>query len=489
MSKFEEVAEISKRRGFFWPSFQIYGGSSGLYDYGPLGTILKENVYSIWAEEYLKIGAIMFDSPSVTPEPVFKASGHIQRFADIATMCEQCKSSYKVESLLSEKGINHVPDSEEDASRILVENKIRCKKCGSLLSRGYRFNLMFQVSGNQNENLYLRPETAQGIFVNFKLLLTYNRGKLPMIVIQRGKGFRNEISPRQAIIRQREFNMAEVEVFLDPNEKSDFVVDTPQEITLMKADGSIIKETLPMAHKNDIIHTPEHAYFMGVTLKIALRLGINIENLRFRQHRKDELAHYSSDCWDLEFLMDDDWIEIVGVSDRGQFDVTNHQSLSGQNLSFGEGEMKITRVLEPAYGIDRVIMSLLVSSYNKRESGYKVLSFPPEVAPYSVAVLPLQKKDGLAEKALDLFNKLRIHEPFALFDDSGSIGRRYSRQDEIGTPYCITVDYDTMTDNVVTIRDRDSQKQISKIPIDTLTAPGRFIRNPILKRFEEINSS
>ncbi|MHB8361936.1 MAG: His/Gly/Thr/Pro-type tRNA ligase C-terminal domain-containing protein, partial [Thermoplasmataceae archaeon] len=181
--------------------------------------------------------------------------------------------------------------------------------------------------------------------------------------------------------------------------------------------------------------------------------------------------------------------EIVGVSDRGQFDVTNHQSLSGQNLSFGEGEMKITRVLEPAYGIDRVIMSLLVSSYNKRESGYKVLSFPPEVAPYSVAVLPLQKKDGLAEKALDLFNKLRIHEPFALFDDSGSIGRRYSRQDEIGTPYCITVDYDTMTDNVVTIRDRDSQKQISKIPIDTLTAPGRFIRNPILKRFEEINSS
>ncbi len=481
MSNFDEVVEICKRRGFFWPSFQIYGGSAGLYDYAPLGSILKENVYRIWMEEYMKIGAIAFDSPVITPEPVFKASGHIQRFADLATVCDQCKSSYKTESLLADKGVNIVPENEKEAVEILVKNKVRCPKCGNLLNNASKFNLMFQVSSNGIEKLYLRPETAQGIFTNFKLLLTYNRGKLPMIVIQRGKGFRNEISPRQAIIRQREFNMAEVEVFIDPLENPGFMPDAGEEIPLLRNNQEEYSGNLLNAYKTGVVGTSEHAYFMEITLKIALRLGIDKKKMRFRQHRKDELAHYSSDCWDLEFLLDSDWIEMVGISDRGQFDVKNHQELSGQNLNYGENEPRIPRVLEPAYGIDRMIMAILTSTYMKRESGYKVLSMPPEVSPYILAILPLQKKDGLSEKAQELFTAMRALEPRTLFDDSGSIGRRYSRQDEIGTPYCITVDYDTLSKDIVTIRERDSQKQIKDIPIKSLLVSGHFMENPILK--------
>ncbi len=485
MSNFDEIIEICKRRGFFWPSFQIYGGSAGLYDYAPLGTILKENVYKIWMEEYLKIGAIPYDSPSITPEAVFRASGHLQRFADLATTCEQCNSSYKVESLLSSQGINIVPINEEQAVSLLTDNRIRCPKCGTFLKKAYNFNLMFQISSNSGEKLYLRPETAQGIFVNFKLLVTYNRGKLPMIVIQRGKGFRNEISPRQAIIRQREFNMAEVEVFMDPADKTSFYPYKGEEIVLLSNDGRENKVDIEKAFSDGIIGTPEHAYFMEITLRIALKLGIERNRLRFRQHRKDELSHYSSDCWDLEFKLDGDWVEIVGISDRGQFDVKNHQNSSGQNMSTGEQGDIIPKVLEPAYGIDRMIMAILSSSYNKRDSGYKVLSLKEEISPYVLAILPLQKKDGLTEKAQELFNTMRQFEPRILFDDSGSIGRRYSRQDEIGTPYCITVDYDTLSRSVVTIRERDSQKQIKEVPISSLTDGSAFLNNDILGRFKQ----
>jgi glycyl-tRNA synthetase len=224
---------------------------------------------------------------------------------------------------------------------------------------------------------------------------------------------------------------------------------------------------------------------MEITLRIALKLGIERNRLRFRQHRKDELAHYSSDCWDLEFKLDGDWVEIVGISDRGQFDVKNHQNSSGQNMSTGEQGDIIPKVLEPAYGIDRMIMAILSSSYNKRDSGYKVLSLKEEISPYVLAILPLQKKDGLTEKAQELFNTMRQFEPRILFDDSGSIGRRYSRQDEIGTPYCITVDYDTLSRSVVTIRERDSQKQIKEVPISSLTDGSAFLNNDILGRFKQ----
>ena len=274
-------------------------------------------------------------------------------------------------------------------------------------------------------------------------------------------------------------------MFLDPADKSSFYPYKGEAIILLSNDGKENNIDIEKAFSDGIIGTPEHAYFMEITLRIALRLGIDRSRLRFRQHRKDELAHYSSDCWDLEFKLDGDWVEIVGISDRGQFDVKNHQNSSGQNMSTGEQGDIIPKVLEPAYGIDRMIMAILSSSYNKRDSGYKVLSLKEEISPYVLAILPLQKKDGLTEKAQELFNTMRQFEPRILFDDSGSIGRRYSRQDEIGTPYCITVDYDTLSRSVVTIRERDSQKQIKEVPISSLTDGSAFLNNDILGRFKQ----
>ncbi|MGP6207071.1 glycine--tRNA ligase [Cuniculiplasma sp. SKW3] len=482
MGELDEIIEISKRRGFFWPSFSIYGGVAGLNDYGPLGSILKDRIYREWKSVYAGIGGIEIDTPSVTPENVLKASGHVDRFLDLAVGCKNCKTKFKVESLLSDKGVENVPESVESAREMIEKIKIRCPRCGGDLGEPFEFHLMFPIDSN-GERYYLRPETAQGIFVNFKLLLNYNRGKLPMIVYQQGKGYRNEISPRQGLIRQKEFNMAEVEVFLDPEVSGAFTPDSQEKLTLLDRDGKTHVKSLVEAVKDGTIMSEDHAYFLQKTFEFALRIGIDRDRLRFRQHRKDELAHYSKDCWDLEFRIDNSWVEITGISDRGTFDLGNHQKSSGENLSF-EGE-KLARVIEPASGIDRMFMAVLISSMKKRENGYNDLSMPDYMAPYPVAVLPLQKKDGLPEKAREFFSMLKSIEPYAYYDESGAIGRRYARQDEIGTPYCITIDYDTLEKGVVTIRERDSTEQITGVPYKDLLTHSPFLANPILKKVKK----
>ncbi len=478
MGELENIMELSKRRGFFWPSFSIYGGVAGLNDYGPLGSVLKDKVYGEWKNLYASIGGIEIDTPSVTPESVLKASGHVDRFIDLATACKACKNKFKVESLLSDKGVDMVPSGVEDAWKIMKELSVKCPRCGGELGEPFEFHLMFPIDSN-GERFYLRPETAQGIFVNFKLLLNFNRGKLPMIVYQQGKGYRNEISPRQGLIRQKEFNMGEVEVFLDPAVNGYFKPETKEEMYLLDRDGREHHMSLPEAVNKNIILSEDHAYFLEKTMEFAIRIGIDSKRLRFRQHRKDELAHYSRDCWDLEFLMDGSWVEITGISDRGTFDLGNHQKFSGENLAF-EGE-NLARVIEPASGIDRMVMAILISSYNKRENGYVNLKLLKNMAPYPVAVLPLQKKDGLSEKAREIFNEIKKIEPMAYYDESGTIGRRYARQDEIGTPYCITIDYETLEREVVTVRERDSMEQIKDIPYRDLLTHRPFISNPILK--------
>jgi glycyl-tRNA synthetase len=482
MGEMEDLIELAKRRGFFWQSFSIYGGFSGLYDYGPLGAIIKERVYRVWKDTYMGIGAIEIDSPSLTPEQVLKASGHVQRFLDMAVECTQCKTKFKVESLLDEKGIEAVPQTVDEAKKLMSGLELKCSRCGGKLGEPYEHHLMFRVDST-GEVKYLRPETAQGIFVNFRLLKNFNRDKLPMIVLQEGKGYRNEISPRQAIIRQKEFNMAEVEVFLDPDSQGIFQPTMNTIIVLHDMHGKNHEISIPEAVKTGIIKSVDHAFFLEITLRFALSIGLPIPRLRFRQHRKDELAHYSSDCWDLEALINGSWLEITGISDRGTYDLSRHHESSGEKM-YIDGE-RFARVIEPATGIDRVIASLLVSSLSKRESGYSVLKLMPEMAPYPVAVLPLQKKDGLQEKALEIFQKLKLLEPYAYYDDSGAIGRRYARQDEIGTPYCITIDYETLEKNMVTIRERDSMEQIKEIPVDEILSTKGFLGNPVLNKFRK----
>ena len=485
VDELEVMIELSKRRGFFWPSFSIYGGSAGLNDYGPLGSILKTRIYQEWKNEFTRIGAIEIDTPNLTPEVVLKASGHVDKFIDMAITCSKCKTRYKLENVIESYGGSKIPETLEEAKLIVSSGNFKCQKCGNILTDPYEFHLMFETRSG-GEIMYLRPETAQGIFVNFKLLLNYNRGKLPMIVIQQGKGFRNEISPRQGIIRQKEFNMAEAEVFLEADREANFIPRGDCEVTLHDMYSKEHRINLSNAVKSHIIGSNDHAFFMETVYRLAIKIGISPERLRFRQHRKDELAHYSKECWDLEARINDSWLEIAGIADRGTYDLSRHIRESGENL-FYEAE-KIARVLEPSIGLDRMIAASIISNMKKRENEYSYLTFPSEIAPYRVAILPLQKKDGLLEKAREIFAKLQEIEPYSVFDESGAIGRRYARQDEIGTPFCITVDYDTLERDVVTIRERNSTKQIKEVKVDSITDFPVFLRNPILDEFKKMNS-
>lgn len=481
MSVFEEVVELSKRRGIFWPAFSIYGGQAGFYDYGPVGVLLKDKVINAWKRSYLKDDAIFIDSPNVTPTPVLRASGHLEKFADLAVACPKCKSKFKLETLLKAASIHASPGSKEEGDALLRENEVKCTNCGTRVMESYSADLMFRVDTNQPEPSYLRPETAQGMFVNFKLLNAYYRGKLPMAVAQLGKGFRNEISPRQGLVRMREFYQGEVEVFLRDRESYWAEVPDGSEVVFKPTLREEVSMTVKEAHESGLIGDKALAYFVNKTLDLLMGMGLSRDQIRFRQHDKDELAHYSSDCWDAEARIDDGWVEIVGISDRGTYDLERHEKHSGENMHVNiDGKQYLPRVIEPAHGIDRIIMALLVHSYYKRENGYKVMGFNPEMAPYHAAVLPLMKKDGLREFAQDVYQKINDFDPSVVYDETGTIGKRYARQDEIGTPFCITVDYDTLEDHTVTVRFRDSTDQI-RVNIDDLLKEGKIIGNRELK--------
>ena len=475
MSEYNEVVELAKRRGFFWPSFSIYGGQSGFYDYGPVGVLLKENIVNAWRRSYLREGAIFIDTPNLSPAAVFRASGHLEKFADLAVQCTKCRTRFKLESLLKENGIEKTPSGIEEANSLINEKKIKCSSCGSPLGEAYDFNLMFKMEHNGNEEpMYLRPETAQGMFINFKQLNNIFRGKLPMAVAQLGKAFRNEISPRQSLIRLRELTQGEVEVFFDPDNM--FWKDVPdgREVLFQPNNSGPMTMTVKQANESGLIRNTALAYFVNKTFNLLMEIGIGADRIRFRQHRPDELAHYSSDCWDAEVVLDEDWVEIVGISHRGQYDLTRHQDFSKDSMTVTiDGKSILPAVIEPAHGIDRMVMSVLMKSYHKRENNFKVMSFLPEIAPFHAAILPLQRKDGLPELARSIHEKLSEKDPYVAYDETGSIGKRYARQDEIGTPFCITVDYQTAEDGTVTIRERDSTSQI-RVNVSDLE------KNPVL---------
>ncbi|MCL4359068.1 MAG: glycine--tRNA ligase [Candidatus Thermoplasmatota archaeon] len=470
MTTYEEAIELAKRRGFFWPSFSIYGGQSGFYDYGPLGVLLRENIVKVWRDEYLRSGAIFIDTPNLSPEMVFRASGHLEKFSDLAARCSKCGSRYKLESLLGKAGIADIPADVKQADNLLENISIKCEKCGAEIKEVYNFNLMFALEKNEKEasRLYLRPETAQGIFINFRLLNNYFRGKLPMAVGQLGKGFRNEISPRNALIRLREFYQGEVEVFYDPEKPGFADIPVFEETTFLPMDHKEKRMTVREASSSGLIRNPVLAHFVFRTQKILWSIGLGDGVIRFRQHEKNELAHYSSDCWDAEAKLEDEWVEIVGISDRATYDLKRHAEFSGENMVITDGDRKfIPSVVEPSFGIDRTVLSIIMTSLYTRENGSKVLGFNTSIAPYIASVLPLQKKDGVDALAKDIYSSILEAESRIQYDESGSIGRRYARQDEVGTPYCITVDYESLEDRSVTVRERDSTKQV-RIGSDSL---------------------
>lgn len=552
----EAVTSLAKRRGFLWPAFELYGGMRGFYDYGPMGAALKRNIEQFWLRLWVgEEGMIELDSALINPREVFEASGHLEEFEDYVVQCVACNSSFRADHLL--KGLHPNPDalSKEELATQLVDHGVTCPECGGAISEPASFNLMFGTRAGPGEGreAYLRPETAQGIFVNFNHLYRLGRERLPFGVAQLGRGFRNEISPRQGIIRLREFNMAEVEAFFHPSRRQwtgDLRRYADTELTLVPNEGDEVRVTLGEALDKGIMCNEALAYFVGVTQRFLIGVGVDPKRLRFRQHLHTEMAHYASDCWDAEALLSYGWTELVGIADRGDFDLRRHQERSGQDMRVfirfpepqemeverlspvhkelgprfrGEakavaealmeadssavgsdgvasvsipdgdttrlvqvppecfevervvekviGERVLPHVVEPSFGIDRVTWTVLEHAYTQRiddEGGtMTVLKLPPIVTPVNVGVFPLINKDGLDEIAGVVDGQLRGAGLRTLYDGSGSIGRRYARADEVGIPFCITVDHQTKEDDSVTIRWRDTQDQV-RLPISHL---------------------
>lgn len=459
----DEIVELARRRGFLWQAFEIYGGAAGFYDYGPLGALLKRRVEEKWRDFYRREGFYEIETTTVAPREIFEASGHLESFADQAVVCKHCKSFFRV-------GEN-------------VRVGVNCPECGGELEAAGEFNLMFQTrigvskgerderAGKKSEG-YLRPETAQGIFANFQRLLRFNRDKLPFGVMQIGRAYRNEISPRQSLIRLREFTLAEVEVFVDPDEKKKhprFEDVKDRTLRMVPSTGEEGEKSVGEVVSSGIIVNEYLGYHIARVNEFLESIGIPRAKIRFRQHHRDEMAHYAQDCWDAEFLSDRyGWMEIVGVADRGDYDLSSHSSLSSVDMSVhAESAKIIPHVIEPSYGIDRIIYALLESSFYEEQVGTenrRVLRFKREIAPIQAAVFPLLNRDELKIKAREVFQMLRDASFIVEYDDSGSIGRRYRRQDEIGTPSCITIDYETLDNDTVTVRERDTMKQV-RVPI------------------------
>ncbi len=407
----DKLVSLTKRRGFIFQSSEIYGGINSCYDYGPLGVELKKNIKELWWKTmvYERADIEGIDASILMHPRVWEASGHVEGFTDPLVDCKQCKMRWRADQIDLEKG---------------------CPNCGGELTEPRMFNLMFKTFMGPVEDdahvVYLRPETAQGIYVNFHNVRESMRKKVPFGIAQIGKAFRNEITPGNFIFRTREFEQMEMQYFVKPGTDEEWF-----------------------------------EYWKEERIKWYDRLGINRDRLRFHQHGPDELAHYAKAAFDIEYEFPFGWSEIEGIHNRTDFDLSRHQEYSGKDLRYYDQEADekyIPYVIETSTGVDRLLLTTLVDAYTE-EPERVVLKFKPYLAPIKAAVLPLVKRDGMPEIARQIEADLR--KQFKVFyDEGGSIGRRYRRQDEIGTPYCITVDSQTLEDGTVTIRERDSMEQI-----------------------------
>jgi len=427
------MMSLSKRRGFMFQSSEIYGGLGSTWDYGPLGVELKRNVKEAWWRSVIaeRDDMVGLDAAILMHPQVWVASGHVENFSDPLVECKECNSRFRQDHLLEATDID--PESPEAAAAL---NELRCPNCGGELGEPRRFNLMFKtfmgpVEDTANE-VFLRPETAQGIFVNFKNVLDSTRKKLPFGIGQIGKSFRNEITPGNFTFRTREFEQMEVEFFVKPGNDEEWL--------------------------NSWVEARYQWY---------IDHGIRAENLRRRPHGDDELAHYAKACIDIEYRFPWGWGELEGIANRGDFDLRRHQEISGQDLTYfdesaeGDDRRYLPYVIEPSGGVDRATLAFWLDAYDEEPDGnnVRVVShIHRDLAPVTVAALPLSRNDKLLPTARRVYDILRKHFR-TQYDDSQAIGRRYRRQDEIGTPYCVTIDFDTIDDNQVTIRDRDTMHQ------------------------------
>jgi glycyl-tRNA synthetase len=550
---YEKVQELARRRGFVWPAAECYGSVAGFIDYGPLGAMMKRRIEDTWRRFYIiQEGYYEIEAPTIGIENIFIASGHVKGFSDKMIQCPHCQEYLRADHCADGHGISCAATMSADA----LEAALRCLPCPSCGEefgdvKVFSFNLMFETAigpGSQRKG-YLRPETAQGMFTDFSRLVRFYRDTLPFGAVQIGKSYRNEISPRQGMIRLREFTQAEAEIFVHPRMKKHphFTRYAGYEIELLgeeqqRNNTPPVRMTMAEAVTSGIVANEYVAYYLALTHQLLVRIGVDPKRLRFRQHLCDERAHYAADCWDAEISSDRfGWVETVGIADRGDYDLRAHaghcdsaftmfipfdevrhevrrrivpdmkrlgpmfrekakdvaaglESASpgeeGAEIEVGgekvlipsslyqvreeeveiRGEEVMPHVIEPSYGIDRMLYGVLEHSYaEEMVEGEirRVLRLPAQIAPIQAAVFPLMKRDGLDEIAHQIAESLSSRGILTEYDETGAIGRRYRRQDEVGTPFAVTVDYDTKTDRTVTIRDRDSMGQV-RVKIDDL---------------------
>ena len=454
----DKIVALCKTRGFIFPGSEIYGGLANSWDYGPLGVEFKNNVKRAWWKKFVQESRynVGLDSAIIMNPEAWVASGHVGGFSDPLMDCKQCKARHRADKLIEDYAFQNGTDDNpagwtfEEMAQYIKEKDIACPLCGGKQFTDIKkFNLMFKtfigVTEDSTNTVYLRPETAQGIFVNFPAVQRSMRKKLPFGVCQIGKSFRNEITPGNFVFRTREFEQMELEFFCKPGTDLEWF-----------------------------------AYWKDYCHKFLLNLGMRDENLRLRDHDPEELCFYSKATTDFEFLFPFGWGELWGIADRTDYDLGQHQNHSGKDMTYFDqetGEHYIPYVVEPSLGADRVALAFLVDAYDEEELSpgdvRTVLHLHPALAPVKAAVLPLSKK--LSEKALELYDEL-AKEFVTDFDETGSIGKRYRREDEIGTPFCITYDFETENDGCVTVRDRDTMEQV-RIPLGE-------VKNYIIERLK-----
>ncbi|NQU79848.1 glycine--tRNA ligase [Candidatus Woesearchaeota archaeon] len=496
----DDMAVFCKKKGFVFPSSEIYGGMAGFFDYGPLGTEMKNNLKQEWWRFHVQSrqDVLGIDGSIICNPKVWVASGHAEKFGDVLVEDLKTHERFRADVLIEEALRIHADGlSPEDLGKLIKENNVKSPK-GNELSNPRQFNLMFTTNvgpvQSENSKAYLRAETAQIIFSEFKNVYETGRIKLPFGIAQMGRAFRNEIAPRHFLFRCREFEQMEIEYFVHPDKKDDCmfieeVIEDKMNILSvdMQTKGQEEKNiSVKQALDKKIIQSPWHAYWLAKELQWFARYGANPDNLRIRQHGKDELAHYSTDCWDLEYRFPWGWKELEGIADRSDFDLQQHIKHSKKDLSIYDEETKkkvVPHVVaEPSLGVDRSFLVFMFDAYDDdKERGNIVLRLHPKFAPYKAAVLPLVNK--LESKARAVYDSIK-EEMTCYYDKSGSIGRRYARQDEIGTPYCITIDFETLDNEEITIRDRDTTAQ-TRVKISDLKETMRKLINDEIK-FSEL---
>ncbi len=484
-ANYDELIRLALERGFFFSSAEIYNDSpAGFWEYGPVGLLMKNSFIREWRRKIVRYDDMLeIDGALILPKIVFEASGHLSSLVDPIVQCTKCGTRIRADRYIAEKTGLSIDErlSPEEFQQLIVKHSLKCPKCGGEFGKPSKFNMMFRVGvGAEDADAYLRPETAQSIFVDFQRLSKTMRMKLPKGVAQVGKSFRNEIAPRQGLVRLRELVQAEVEVFFNPTRRMEasklervkdvrFNVLSSQDHAEANEVG--FEEALKLFGGIEVV-----AYYFALLQRFYEGMGFKKADTRFRELSPRDRAFYTTSAFDFEVKTGLGWLELVACNYRSDYDLTSHAKASGHDLSIMDSEQKVTpHVVELSLGVDRSLLALLDANFY-HEKNRDVLRLRPNVSPYLAAVFPLMGKPELERKALEIYGELKKEEFETFYDDSGNIGRRYRRMDEVGTPFCLTVDYQSLQDDTVTLRQRDSMAQ-ERVKVENLAQTLRALRN------------